>query len=404
MRLYRQAGNIKAALFVGAIVLVAGLLFYTQSVIEDLRDEGRETVSLYAQLIAKGVTEASDTELDFVFREIIQKVRFPIIHSDPKGTPVNWRNLPKEGKLGLEMVRRLMKDMDSQNSPIPLIVTVKSMEASLDTNIVLGYLHYGDSTLIRQLRLLPYIEIGAVALFIFLGYIGFQVIRRNEKQHIWFGMARETAHQLGTPVSSLMGWLERLRDYPHESDQISDQMANDIERLRQISHRFSRMGSSPALEEVDLRDLLFDTAEYFRTRLPQTGKDISLDVKQGDPVVIQGTPLLISWALENVVKNAIDSIDTPTGNVSLNVVQKDKEAVISIRDNGKGIPRRDWKNVFRPGYSTKERGWGLGLSLTQRIIEEFQGGTIRVQASEVRKGTTFEIRLPGLVATEPVNK
>ena len=400
MRLYRQAGNIKAALFFGAVVLVGGLLFYTQSIIEDLRGESRETVTLYAQLIAKVVTDSSDTELDFVFREIIQKVQFPVVVSDPGGNPEYWRNLPGGGQLDSESVRRLMVDMDSQNDPIPLVVSIYSQETSMDTSMVIGFLHFGDSTLIRQLRRLPYIEIGAAAIFIFLGYIGFQVIRKNEKQHIWFGMSRETAHQLGTPVSSLMGWIERLRDNPQESEQVSNQMATDIVRLQQISDRFSKMGSIPSFERVNLRKLLDGTVVYFNTRLPNTGKDISLTVEQGDPVIIQGTPLLLSWALENIIKNAIDSIDKPMGQVSLDVFLQGREAVIFVKDNGKGIPRRDWKNVFRPGYSTKERGWGLGLSLAKRIVEEFQKGGVRIQTSEVGKGTTVEIRFPAIETTE----
>jgi len=395
LRLYRQAGNIKAALFLGAVILVTGLLFYTQSIIEDLREENRETVSLYAQLIVKVVTDPNDTELDFVFSEIIQKVRFPIIYSDQSGIPVLWRNLPEDGKLDSGSVRRFMIDMDSQNDPIPLVVTVPSQETAVDTSMILGYLHYGDSILIRQLRRLPYIEIGAAAIFILLGYIGFQIIRRNEKQHIWFGMSKETAHQLGTPVSSLMGWIERLKDNPQESERVSDQMASDIARLQQISDRFSRMGSLPTFQKVNLRDLLVDTVKYYKTRLPKTGRDISLAVQEGDPIFIQGTSLLLSWAFENIVKNAIDSIDKPNGSVFLEVTQKGREAIISIKDNGRGIPRRDWKNVFRPGYSTKERGWGLGLSLTKRIIEEFQKGKVLIRTSEVGKGTTFEIRLPG---------
>ncbi|MEE9166092.1 MAG: HAMP domain-containing sensor histidine kinase [Candidatus Neomarinimicrobiota bacterium] len=394
MRLYRQAGNIKAALFVAAVVLVAGLLFYTQSVIRDLRQESRETVSLYARLIAKGITDESDTELEFVFREIIQKVSFPVIHSDPDGIPVNWRNLPGNGELELKYVKRIMRDMDSQNVPIPLEITVPAVGPKAAERIVVGHLHYGDSGLIRQLRLLPYAEIGAVALFILLGYGGFQVIRRNEKQHIWFGMARETAHQLGTPVSSLMGWLERLRDYPEEANNVSGQMETDIARLRQISDRFARMGSSPSLEEVDLKDLISGTVDYFRRRIPQTSKNIVLNVNEEKSVTVRGTPVLLTWVLENIVKNAIDSIDKPTGEVSIGVAQQGMKAVISVRDNGKGIPKRDWKNVFRPGYTTKTRGWGLGLSLAKRIIEDFQRGTISVRWSEMGKGTVFEITIP----------
>lgn len=393
MRLYRQAGNIKAALFAGAVLLVGGLLFYTQSIIKDLREESRETVSLYAKLMAKGLTEATDTELDFVFREIIQKVKFPIIYSSRDGTPVNWRNLPESKEWDVESVSRIMRQMDSQGEPIPLMVTVESPDGEGPQEMILGHLHYGDSALIRTLRILPYVEIAAVALFIFVGFIGFQVIRRNEKQHIWMGMARETTHQLGTPVSSLMGWLERLRDHPEELPRISGQMSADVERLKQIGDRFARMGSKPAVERIDIRTVLSDVADYVGKRLPQTGKNVRLNVEGVQSVHVDGIPTLLSWAVENLLKNAIDAIDKPEGLITVRTLREGPDAVILIEDNGKGIPRRDWKNVFRPGYSTKERGWGLGLSLTRRIIKEHPNGGVRVRSSEVGRGTVFEVRL-----------
>lgn len=393
MRLYRQVGNIKAALFGGAVVLISGLLLYTQSIIEDLREESRETVSLYARLMAKGLTEATDSELDFVFREIIQKVEFPIIYSDREGTPVNWRNLPGEEEWDQESVSKIMKEMDSQGEPIPLVVSLESPDSETKMEVVLGHLHYGDSALIRTLRILPYVEIGAVAVFILLGFIGFQVIRKNEKQHIWLGMARETTHQLGTPVSSLMGWLQRLRDHPGDSAWISEQMAADVARLRQIGDRFARMGSHPPMKRIDIKDVLSEAADYLEKRLPQTGKNMELNVEGVRSVYVEAIPTLLSWAIENLLKNAIDAIDKPTGVITVRSLPEGREAVVLIEDNGKGIARRDWKNVFRPGYTTKERGWGLGLSLTRRIIEEHLRGTVRIRSSEVGKGTMFEVRL-----------
>lgn len=394
MRIYRQAGNIKAALFASAIALVAGLFFYTQSIIADLREESRDTVSLYARLIAKGVTEASDSELEFVFTEIIQKVTFPVIHSDAEGNPINWRNLGEGEDLDEASVLRLMTDMDSQNEPIPLTVSIQSEDYPGVSEVNLGYLHYGDSVLIRRLRILPFIEIGAVAIFIFLGFSGFQVIRNTEKQHIWFGMARETAHQLGTPVSSLMGWLERLQDKPEAVAEVSSQMADDVDRLEKISDRFARMGSAPKVEEINLNGLIETAAAYFQRRLPKSASDVTLCVAEGKAVMVTATPTLLSWALENLIKNAIDSIDEPEGKVTISASSIGNEAVIAVSDSGRGIPRRDWKNVFRPGYTTKQRGWGVGLSMTKRIIEDFQDGTVRIVRSEVGKGTTFEIRLP----------
>jgi signal transduction histidine kinase len=391
MKLYRQAGNIKAGLFLGAVLLIVGLFIYTQSIIEKLRNENRETVSFHVKLFAKGISEAEGDELDFFFREIIQPISFPIIIADKEGNPQQWRNLPNNDDLSVDNVREHLKDMAEENEPIPLIIYLEEFGTTKD--LELGFIYFGDSTLISRLRVLPYIEIGMVTVFVLLGFIGFQAIRKNEKRHIWVGTARETAHQLGTPVSSLMGWLDRLVEHPEESAQLAEEMSKDVNRLQRISDRFARMGSRPKLERIEVQQLLDETADYFRDRLP-SNKSITLEVADAGDAAILGTPTLISWALENLVKNGIDSLDKPDGKVSLSATQEGSNVVLKIADNGKGIRRRDWKNVFRPGYSTKEHGWGLGLSLTRRIIEEFQNGAVRVLSSEVGVGATFEIRIP----------
>ena len=241
--------------------------------------------------------------------------------------------------------------------------------------------------------MLPYIEIGAVALFIFFGFSGFQVIRKTEKQHIWFGMARETAHQLGTPVSSLMGWVERLKDHPEESSQLASEMDTDVLRLQEINERFSRMGSVPKMETVEVKTVLEDLKSYFQRRLPSSAENVILRVKSQD-VTVTTSPTLLTWVLENLIKNAVDSIDKESGEVTLRSEIMDTEVSILVNDNGRGIVRRDWKNVFRPGYTTKERGWGVGLSMVQRIVEDFLEGSIQIKSSEIGKGTSIEIRLP----------
>ncbi len=393
MRIYRQAGNIKAALFLGGFILIACLFIYTQSIINDLRDESRKTVSIYAQLVATGVTSAGDSELDFIFREIIQKVNFPIVHSDREGKPVIWRNLKNDDSISIEEVKKMIIAMDFQNKPIPLVITMKNEDNNQLQRFELGQLHFGDSVLIRRLQLLPYIEIGVVALFIFFGFSGFQLIRNTEKQHLWFGMARETPHQLGTPVSSLMGWVERLKDYPEESSDLVLEMDTDLVRLREISERFSRMGSVPKMQAVSVSPLLKDLKKYFERRLPQKMKGLIIYTSKNNYSVI-ASPTLLTWALENLIKNSIDSIEDKNGSIDLSCNAHGNEVAIVVKDNGKGIAKRDWKNVFRPGYSTKERGWGVGLSMVQRIVKDFLNGTIEIKSSQVGKGTSIEIRLP----------
>ena len=371
-------------------MLIVGLFIYTQGIIEKLREENRETVSFHVKLFVIGIAEAEGKELDFIFREIIQPISFPIVIADVEGNPQHWKNLPSNDDLTLDNVREHLQKMAEENVPIPLIINLDEFGKTKDLEL---FIYFGDSTLISQLRVLPYIEIGMVTFFIVLGFIGFQVIRNNEKRHIWFGTARETAHQLGTPVSSLMGWLDRLVEHPEESARLAEEMTKDVNRLQSISDRFARMGSRPKLERIKVQQLLDETADYFRDRLP-SNKSVTIDVSDAGDVEILGTPTLISWALENLVKNAIDSLDKSEGKVSLSAVQDGKHVVMEIADNGKGIRRRDWKNVFRPGYSTKEHGWGLGLSLVRRIIEEFQNGTIYISSSDREVGTTFKIRIP----------
>ena len=222
---YRNSSNIKLALIAVGFILIIGLLAYSNSIVNQLRDDNREIVKVYSEIIAKTVNEESDANLSFVFDEIIKKVQFPIIYSDAEQNPVYSRNLG--GSVSPEALQKPMAAMDLQNEPIPIAF---NDPASVEP-ILLGYLHYGDSDLIRKLQWLPYLEIGAVALFIFVGFIGFNAIRNSEKRNIWVGMAKETAHQLGTPVSALMGWVDRIKMHPEESKIVVDEMESDLDQI-----------------------------------------------------------------------------------------------------------------------------------------------------------------------------
>ncbi len=389
MNWYRHSGNIKAALFVLGIILVGALLVYTQKLVNNLREDNREIVKLYAELIAGTAAQKSNENLDFIFENIIRKVQFPIIQSDVDHNPLSWRNLP-DHVTGIPDVRRIQKVMDRQNEPIPLVYR----DPELKEDLIFGYLHYGDSKMIQQLTWLPYFEIGAVALFILLGFAGFTIIRNSEKRHIWIGMARETAHQLATPVSALMGWVEWLKDHPDRVAEIVPEMEVDLKRLNQIGERFSKMGSETTRNEINLAELVATVVNYLQRRLPSLGKRIVLENRIKKDVHIKASGTLLSWAMENIIKNGIDAIDHDEGVIIIGLTRLSNRVVISIEDNGKGIPRKDWKNVFRPGFSTKERGWGLGLSLTHRIIHEIHHGSIRIAESKPGSGTRFEIILP----------
>ena len=387
MDLLKHSSNIKAALFLLGFMLVIFLFTYTQGIVNELRKDNGEIVKLYAEIIAQTISDENDTNLDFVFDEIIQKAQFPIIYSNNKKDPVYSKNINTDKS----NLRKIQSTMDEQNEAIPL----RYANPLTNEIILIGYLHYGDSSQIEKLKWLPFIEIGATTLFILLGFISFSIIRNSEKRNIWVGMARETAHQLGTPISSLMGWLEWMKNKPNDQEKIIDDISLDLERLQQVSDRFSKMGSETKIEEVNLSNIVDNIVLYFNRRIPSMGKSIIIENQLESDLKIRANGILISWAIENVVKNAIDALDNE-GIISLKSKFEKKSIIIVIEDSGKGISRKNWKNIFRPGFSTKEQGWGLGLSLTSRIINEIHGGSIYVSQSKPGQGSTIEISLPKL--------
>ena len=387
MDLLKHSSNIKAALFLLGFILVIFLFTYTQGIVNELRKDNGEIVKLYAEIIAQTISDENDTNLDFVFDEIIQKAQFPIIYSNNKKDPVYSKNINTDKS----NLRKIQSTMDEQNEAIPL----RYANPLTNEIILIGFLHYGDSSQIEKLKWLPFIEIGAITLFILLGFISFSIIRNSEKRNIWVGMARETAHQLGTPISSLMGWLEWMKNKPNDQEKIIDDISLDLERLQQVSDRFSKMGSETKIEEVHLSNIVDNIVLYFNRRIPSMGKSIIIENQLESDLKIRANGILISWAIENVVKNAIDALDNE-GIISLKSKFEKKSIIIVIEDSGKGISRKNWKNIFRPGFSPKEQGWGLGLSLTSRIINEIHGGSIYVSQSKPGQGSTIEISLPKL--------
>ncbi len=386
MNWYKYSVNIKAGLFILGIILVSAFVLFTQKIVRDLRDDNREIVHLYAEIIAGVATSENDENLNFIFENIIQKVQFPLIQSDAEMKPISWRNLPDNinSEAG---AYRIQKTMDYHNDPIPLIYN----DSDSNETIIFGYLHFGDSRLINRLEWLPYLQIGLVGLFILLGFIGFSVIRNSEKRHIWAGMARETAHQLGTPVSALLGWVDLLKSNPNRSKSIVKDMDMDLARLQEISSRFSDMGTAPKFEKLDIVKLIQSVIKYLHRRVP--GVTIQLTFDESKQYNINGNQKLLSWAIENLIKNGIDASQDIAGDIIINLKIEEDRFIINIKDFGMGIPKRDWKNIFRPGFSTKKYGWGLGLSLTKRIVTDFHKGKIFVKESVIDSGTTISIIL-----------
>ena len=384
---YRYVGNIKGFIFLVGVFLVIGLFSYTGFLSRELREDNREVVKLYAEIIAGAVNDDSNSNIDFIFENIIKKVKFPIIQSDTKKNPQLWTNLPKEVNTYEERIS-FIKSMDVINEPIPLVYFDQESEP-----ITFGFLHYGDSSLIQKIKIWTYVEIISIGLFICIGFVGFSYIRHSEKQNIWIGLSRETAHQLGTPVSALLGWLDYLKHEKTDLEKILPEIESDIERLQQVNRRFSKMGSKPEVEYFNLSERISSTLEYLEKRMPSLGGKVILVNKIDPDVKIKANGTLISWAVENLIRNGIDAINKENGKIEVALKQDVHYVKIHITDNGCGIPKKDWKNIFRPGFTTKNSGWGLGLSLCDRIINDVHGGKVSVLASSISEGTTFEIAI-----------
>ena len=382
---YRHIGNIKGGIFLVGVFLIIGIFYYTNFLSKELREDNRQVVKLYAEIIAGAVNNDTDENINFVFDNIIKKVKFPIIQSGLDKTPQLWTNMPSHIVTDKDRLS-FIKSMDEINIPIPLVFYDKNSKP-----VTFGYLHYGDSSLIQKIKIWTYIELISIGIFVCIGFIGFSFIRNNEKQNIWIGLSRETAHQLGTPVSALIGWLEYLKNKKTSIDDVLPEIESDIDRLQQVSRRFSKMGSTPEIDTFNLSARVNNTLDYLEKRMPSKVElinNIDIDIK----VNANGT--LISWAIENLIRNGIDSIKDDNGRITIDMNNTTASIIILVTDNGCGIPKKDWKNVFRPGFSTKKSGWGLGLSLCQRIVNDVHVGKIYVLESKLNVGTTFEITIP----------
>ncbi len=388
-KIYYHSATIKRILILIAIVMIFSLLFYSQKIVNDLRDDSTKLINFYAEVYTDAMSY-SGNDLSFVFEKIIQNISIPMILSEKRDTLVQtWKNIDFVAETPTQAdtlkILEKMREMDKANEPIRL-----SYE-----DITLGYIHYGDTELISKLRMLPYIEIGLVSLFILLGYIGFQQIRTSERSSIWAGMAKETAHQLGTPLSSLMGWLAVMENEEPEND-IVGEMKQDINRLNKVTNRFSKIGSKPNIQYVILTPVILEAVKYYQRRLPQLNRKVQIIFDDKTQLYGNINADIFSWAIENLIKNAIDAIGDKDGEVKITLSEnQEKELVhIDVTDNGKGIEKKNWNNIFRPGYSTKRRGWGLGLSLTRRIVEQYHKGRIFVKTSKPGIGTTIRITIP----------
>jgi hypothetical protein len=384
---YYRVGPFKGILFLTAILLAMSLLIYTRVMVDSLRDHNRailsNNVEHYRFLLSSVSAEMALAE--------INRIDYPVILTDKNDVPKFWKNVgiaPNDTSAAAKRkLTKLVHKMDaSGNRPIPIELAPNQVD----------YFHYGDTFVIKQLTWLPIIEIAAVAMFILIAYLGFQNIRRNEERSVWIGLAKETAHQLGTPLTSLMGWMEVLGDPELDTETIKSaypEMKRDLSRLEQITARFSQIGSDVTLSHESLTDVIKETVDYFRQRLPKDSKQIKIiENYEAQPKLLLNK-VLFSWVLENLLKNSVDAIGDNGGTITITCQDKGGKAILEIKDTGRGIDPKDRRYIFRPGFSTKKRGWGLGLSLAKRIIEEYHKGKLILRSSRPGSGTTMRIQL-----------
>ncbi len=391
--LYRFSGTLRGLFFVVIIAVILGISMYTQHIVKELRKESKQIVEFYATTIKRIASDQLDpAALGWLFENITQRTNFPLILTDAEKNPTTWKGIniaeSDASPEALKKVRNIMTKMGMENEPV--VITYD------DT--VLNYLYYGDSKMILQLLALPYISFSAIGLLVLIAFFGFSSIKKSEQRFIWVGMAKETAHQLGTPISSLMGWQELLKtgyDKPDNVSLVAREMESDITRLEKVAARFSQIGSQTQLKEQEINPILADIVKYFQRRLPQAGKEIKLVENYAGLPLIALNKDLFEWAVENLVKNAIDAVRGKKGRIEIctGVLPDNGKIYIDICDNGTGITPRGRRDIFKAGYSTKQRGWGLGLNLAQRIVEEYHKGKLLIKETHVGKGTTMRIIL-----------
>ncbi len=372
-----------------SVVIGTGSILYTNELVREIRERERKQVNLYASTLEYLANENNPSnELIFMLDEIVQaNTTIPVILTDSDGTPEDYRNLPEVVNMTDEsreaFLRNKVLDMRDEHEPIE----VQLMDGN---NQVFGVklIYYENSFLLTQLQFYPYVQLLIIALFGLITFTIFNYSRSSEQNRVWVGLAKETAHQLGTPLSSIMAWVEYLKfEYPKDPNIV--EFDRDVARLETITSRFSSIGSVPKMTTMPLLVLVNESVSYLKDRLSSNINFMVVETSENVQVVVNRD--LFSWVLENLIKNAVDAMDGK-GEISLDILRIGNKVGLDVRDTGKGIPKSRLKRVFRPGFTTKKRGWGLGLTLVKRIVENYHGGRIFVRKSD-SKGTTFRIIL-----------
>lgn len=391
MDIYQKRRRGKILLLTIAILIGVSSLFYTRWLTEKMAGEERKKVELWAaatqEFIDAGI-EITSPEMELLntkflnFLNLInaQNTTIPIIIVEKDSIFNTDANIKYKPERKQEVLKNELEKMKEANDPIPIKLS--------EENVLM--LYYRESSILRNLRYYPYIQLFVIVIFIIVAYFAFHATQKAEQNQVWVGMSKETAHQLGTPISSLMAWIEILKLQNVEQSLI-EEFEKDIERLERITERFSKIGSKPELHPANVIDALSSTVKYLKSR---SSDKVVFNTRFNENHPIE-TPLniaLFSWVIENICKNAIDAMSN-NGTITIDVKTKEEQVFIDITDTGKGVPKSQFTTIFQPGFSTKKRGWGLGLSLAKRIIENYHNGKIFIKWSEVGKGTTFRIIL-----------
>lgn len=384
MRKIKEFKRIRTILIIVAVIIAFISLFVSQSLVRDLSREEQNKMELFAKAYQTFNAADENTDLSMVLAVITGNKTIPVIVTDDKDAIISWLNIEIPGKSDtVSYLSSYAERMRQSGSSIRLFFD-ESDESQYNE------VCFDESVLLTRLTVYPYIQMGVVMLFVLIAIFALLSFKKTEQNRVWVGLSKETAHQLGTPISSLMAWTELLKD-KYEDDELICEMEKDVHRLEMVAERFSKIGSLPEPVQADMVGVLNNVIEYVEHRSPATVRFIK-DFPD-PPVNARVNSSLFGWVIENLCKNAVDAMD---GKGTLKITLKEEKSVVAIEvsDTGKGIAKNTWKSVFDPGYTTKQRGWGLGLSLARRIVSDYHKGRIFVLHSELGKGTTFRVELP----------
>lgn len=386
---YVQGGRWKWLFFVAAVGIAVSSVIYTNRFISDLKVQERNHIKLWALAYRDISSPTGDANINLALEVIRSNSNIPAILTDQAKMPIDFIHVDsskifnfKQNCIDTSKAIKIIEKMSLVHDPIQIVM-------GKDTY---NYIYYDNSTLLKAIEVFPLLQLAVIGIFLWLAYYAFMASRKYEQDFLWVGMAKETAHQLGTPISSLMAWLEVLRlDATTNMNETLNEVKTDIQRLELITERFSKIGSTPQLEPIDVRNVIEETLAYLKLRV---SSKVEFQVHlPNDEVWVQLNAPLFQWVIENIVKNAVDAMEAQ-GVIQFHLVETPRRIYFDITDSGKGIPMSQFKTIFNPGITSKKRGWGLGLSLVKRIVDNYHNGKVYVKSSEIGKGTTFRISLP----------